>query len=60
MKNNADKLKELKTRLIELKEKEGDRPIDDDYLDEMIDIAVDCFNEDKSSNTPHLKIVKKK
>ena len=60
MKKNADKLKYLKARLIEFKQKEGDRPIDNDYLEEMIEIAVDCLNEDDNSNTSHLKVVKKK
>ncbi len=59
MKNNADELKELKARLTKLKQEEGDRAIDNHYLDKMIDIAVDCFSEDKNSNTSHLKVVKK-
>ncbi len=60
MKKNADKLNDLKARLIEFKQKEGDRPFDNDYFDEMIDIAVDCFKDDENSNTSHLKVVKKK
>lgn len=60
MKKNADKLKDIKSRLIQLKQKEGDRPFDNDYFDEMIDIAVDCFKDDKISNISHLKVVKKK
>ncbi|NLA63298.1 MAG: hypothetical protein GX857_08785 [Bacteroidales bacterium] len=60
MKKNADKLKDLKSHLIQFKQEEGDRPFDNDYFDEMIDIAVDCFKDDKNSNTSHLKVVKKK
>ena len=44
MKKNADKLNDLKARLTELKQERDDRTIDNNYLDEMIDITVECFN----------------
>lgn len=60
MKKNADKLNDLKARLTELKQERDDRTIDNNYLDEMIDITVECFNDDDNSNTSHLKVVKNK
>lgn len=50
---NDDKFKELRARLIEFKEAEGDRPIDDDYLEKIVDIAEECFGSrvQKAPNT---------
>ena len=60
MAENTDKLNVLKARLIELKQKDGNRTIDNNYLDEIIDIAEDCFKEDQNSKASHFKVVKKK
>ena len=44
--NNADKLKELKARLIELKKVEGNKPFDNDYVEKIVDLAEECYNTD--------------
>lgn len=58
MAENTDKLNVLKARLIELKQEKVGRPIDNDQLDKMIDIAVDCYKN--YTNTSHSKGAKKK
>lgn len=44
--NNSDKLKQLKARLIELKQVEGNRPFDNDYVEKIVDLAEECYNTD--------------